>query len=46
MALNPNFTDRRFAEVLVIAGDPVRAIEVVERHMRLDRSMCLWRRFG
>ena len=36
MALNPNFTDWRFAEVLVIAGDPVRAIEVVERHMRLD----------
>jgi len=36
MALNPNFTDWRFAEVLVIAGEPVRAIEVVERHMRLD----------
>jgi adenylate cyclase len=36
MALNPNFTDWRFAEALVIAGDPVRAIEVVERHMRLD----------
>jgi adenylate cyclase len=36
MALNPNFTDWRFAEVLVIAGDPVRAIDVVERHMRLD----------
>jgi len=36
MALNPNFTDWRFAEVLVWAGDPARAIEAVERHMRLD----------
>jgi adenylate cyclase len=36
MALNPNFTDYRFAEVLVFAGDPVRAIEAVERHMRSD----------
>jgi len=36
MALNPNFTDWRFAEVLVIAGDPIRAVEVVERHMRSD----------
>jgi adenylate cyclase len=36
MALNPNFSDWRFAEVLIYAGDPARAIEVVERHMRLD----------
>ncbi len=36
MALNPNFTDWRFAEALVLAGDPVRAMEAVERHMRLD----------
>ena len=36
MALNPNFTDWRFAEVLVYAGHPLRAIEAVERHMRLD----------
>jgi len=36
MALNPNFTDWRFAEVLVYAGYAARAIEVVERHMRLD----------
>ena len=36
MALNPNFTDWRFAEALVLAGDPVRAIEVAERHMRFD----------
>jgi adenylate cyclase len=36
MALNHNFTDWIFANVLVYAGDPVRAIEVGERHMRLD----------
>jgi adenylate cyclase len=36
MALNPNFTDWRFADVLVYAGHSARAIEVVERHMRLD----------
>jgi adenylate cyclase len=35
-ALNPNFTDWRFAEVLIYAGDPARAIEAVERHIRLD----------
>jgi len=36
MALNRNFTDWRFAEVLVHAGHPARAIEAVEQHMRLD----------
>jgi adenylate cyclase len=36
MALNPNFTDWRFAEVLGFAGHWARAIEAVERHMRLD----------
>jgi adenylate cyclase len=36
MALNPNFTDWRFGEVLVYAGDPARAIQAVERHMRSD----------
>ena len=36
MALNPNFTHQAFSEVLVYAGDPARAIEAVERHMRLD----------
>jgi adenylate cyclase len=36
MALNPNFTDDRFAEVLGFAGHWARAIEAVERHMRLD----------
>ena len=36
MALNPNFTDWRFAEVLVYGGHSARAIEIAERHMRLD----------
>jgi adenylate cyclase len=36
MALNPNFMDWRFAEVLVLAGELERAIEAVERHMRSD----------
>ena len=36
IALNPNFTDWRFAAALVYAGEPARAIEVVEAHMRLD----------
>jgi adenylate cyclase len=36
MALNPNFTDWRYGEVLVWAGDPAGAIEAVKRHMRLD----------
>jgi adenylate cyclase len=36
VALNPNFTHWAFAEVLACSGHPARAIEVVERHMRLD----------
>ena len=36
MTLNPNFTDWRFGEALVFSGDPARAIEVIERHMRVD----------
>jgi adenylate cyclase len=36
MVLNPNFTDWRFGEVLVYAGEPARAIEAIERHMRSD----------
>jgi adenylate cyclase len=35
-ALNPNFTDWRFGGVLVLAGEPQRAIEVLVAHMRLD----------
>jgi adenylate cyclase len=36
VALNPNFADWRFAEVLVYAGRPAQAIEAVERYMRVD----------
>jgi adenylate cyclase len=35
-ALNPNFTDDRFAQALIYAGQPARAIEVLEANMRLD----------
>ena len=36
IALNPNFTDWRFALALVYAGEPARAIRALETHMRLD----------
>jgi adenylate cyclase len=36
VALNPNFTDWRFAETLVYAGRPAQAIEAVEQYMRVD----------
>src|SRR5262249_5361374 len=36
MMLNPNLTDWRFAEVLVLSGEPDRAIVLAKRHMRLD----------
>ena len=36
MALNPNFTDWRLGNTLMLSGNPVRAIEAGERHMRLD----------
>jgi adenylate cyclase len=35
-ALNPNFIDHRYAQVLMYAGEPARAIEVLEANMRLD----------
>jgi adenylate cyclase len=35
-ALNPNFTDWRFATTLTRAGEHTRAIQVVETHMRYD----------
>jgi adenylate cyclase len=35
-ALNPNFIEYRFATVLVFAGEPARAIKVVEANARLD----------
>ena len=37
-ALNPNFTDWRFGMTLVRAGDPARAIQVVETQMATIRS--------
>ncbi|CAN7436373.1 winged helix-turn-helix domain-containing tetratricopeptide repeat protein [Bosea sp. LjRoot237] len=35
-ALNPNFSDVRFPAVLIYAGAPIRALEVVQAHLRLD----------
>jgi len=35
-ALNPNFFDHRYAYLLICAGEPARAIEVLEANMRLD----------
>jgi adenylate cyclase len=35
-ALNHNFIDHRFAQVLMCAGEPARAIEVLEANLRLD----------
>jgi adenylate cyclase len=36
LGLNPNFTDWRFAIALVCGGQPARAVEILETHMRLD----------
>jgi adenylate cyclase len=36
VALNPNFTNWRYAFTLVFAGEPARAIQILEAHMRLD----------
>jgi adenylate cyclase len=36
IALNPNFTDWRFGMTLLRTGEPTRAIQVVEAHMRHD----------
>jgi adenylate cyclase len=35
-ALNPNFFDYRFAQALAYAGEPARAIEVLEANIHLD----------
>ena len=35
-ALNPNFVDHRFALALIFAGEPARALEVLEANIRLD----------
>jgi adenylate cyclase len=36
LALNPNFTDWRIAIALVYAGESAKALEILEKHMRLD----------
>jgi adenylate cyclase len=35
-ALNPNFIDYRYARALIYAGEPARAIKVLEANIRLD----------
>jgi adenylate cyclase len=35
-ALNPNFIDHRFGLVLIMVGEPARAIEMLEADLRLD----------
>jgi adenylate cyclase len=36
VALNPSYTDWRFAAVLVHAGQPERAVDVAKAHLRID----------
>src|SRR5262249_6160706 len=45
-ALNPNFIDNRFAQVLLCAGEPSRAIDLLEANMRLDPFQPLFYSFG
>ena len=42
IALNPNFTDWRFGTTLIRAGEPARAIQVIETHMRYDPFYSPW----
>jgi adenylate cyclase len=42
IALNPNFTDWRFGATLIRAGEPVRAIQVIETHVRYDPFYSPW----
>jgi adenylate cyclase len=35
-ALNPNFIDYRYARVLIYAGEPAKAIQVLEENLRFD----------
>jgi adenylate cyclase len=44
-ALNPNFFDYRYARALTYAGEPARAIEVLEANIRLDPFLPLARSF-
>lgn len=36
VALNPNFTDYRFPAILIFAGEPARALDVLHAQVRLD----------
>jgi adenylate cyclase len=36
IALNPNLTSFRFAYIFVLAGEPARAAQLLQMHMRLD----------
>ena len=42
IALNPNFTDWRFGVALIRAGEPARAAQVIETHMRYDPFYSPW----
>ena len=42
IALNPNFTDWRFGMALLRAGEPARATQVIEAHMRYDPFYVPW----
>jgi adenylate cyclase len=45
-ALNPNFIDLRYVHVLLCAGEPARAIEVLESSIHLDPFQPLLYAFG
>ena len=45
-ALNPNFIDNRFAMVLIYAGQPAKAIEVLHANVRLDPFQSIVSSFG
>jgi adenylate cyclase len=36
IAVNPNYSDFRFALALLGAGEPARALEIIKAHMRVD----------
>ena len=42
IALNPNYVDWRFGLALVLAGNPQRAIDMLETYMRLDPFHAPW----
>jgi adenylate cyclase len=42
VTLNPNFTDWWFGMALLRAGEPTRAIKVIETHMRYDPFCSPW----